>query len=92
MRSVLLLLIRGYQLLLRPLMGPSCRFYPSCSCYAHEAVMRHGALRGTQMTVTRLARCHPWNPGGYDPVEPPHQNELSNDSDDNQETKELLHG
>jgi putative membrane protein insertion efficiency factor len=71
MRSLLLLFIRGYQWILRPFLGPNCRFYPSCSCYAHQAIERFGAWRGLGMTVTRLARCHPWNPGGYDPVEPP---------------------
>lgn len=68
MRSLLLLLIRGYQYGLRPLMRPRCRFYPSCSCYAHEAIERFGALRGSLLTARRLLRCHPWHPGGYDPV------------------------
>lgn len=68
MRSLFLLLIRGYQWVLRPMLGPSCRFYPSCSCYAHEAISRHGAWRGLRLTASRLARCHPWNDGGYDPV------------------------
>lgn len=68
MRSVFLFLIRGYQWVLRPMLGPSCRFYPSCSCYAHEAISRHGAWRGLRLTVSRLSRCHPWNEGGYDPV------------------------
>jgi len=73
MRSVLLLLIRSYQWVLRPLlgpMGPTCRFYPSCSCYAHQAIQRYGAWRGVIKTLTRVSRCHPWNEGGYDPVEP----------------------
>jgi len=68
MRSVFLLLIRGYQYLLRPLIGPSCRFYPSCSCYAHQAISRHGAWHGLKLAISRIARCHPWNDGGYDPV------------------------
>lgn len=68
MRKLLLLLVRGYQWGLRPLMGPSCRFYPSCSCYAHEAIARHGAGRGVRLALRRLTKCHPWNAGGYDPV------------------------
>jgi putative membrane protein insertion efficiency factor len=68
MRSVLKALIRGYRLAVSPLLGPSCRFYPSCSCYAEQAIDQHGALRGTLLTARRILRCHPWNPGGYDPV------------------------
>ena len=67
-RRVLAGLIRGYQILLSPLLPPSCRFYPSCSQYALEAVNRHGALKGGWLAARRLARCHPFNPGGYDPV------------------------
>jgi putative membrane protein insertion efficiency factor len=67
---VLTLLVRGYQLLISPLLGPRCRFYPSCSAYALEALRRHGALRGSWLAVRRLARCHPWNPGGVDHVPP----------------------
>jgi uncharacterized protein len=67
---VLVLPIRVYQLLVSPLLGPRCRFYPSCSTYAVEALQRHGALRGSWLAVRRLARCHPWNPGGPDPVPP----------------------
>ena len=68
MRHVLKLLIRGYQLGLSPLFGPRCRFYPSCSQYAMEAVESHGAVRGTWLTIRRIARCHPFNEGGFDPV------------------------
>jgi len=60
--------IRGYQLTLSRFLPPSCRFYPSCSQYALEAVTRHGALKGTWLAARRLARCHPFHPGGYDPV------------------------
>jgi putative membrane protein insertion efficiency factor len=67
---VLELPIRVYQLLISPLLGPRCRFYPSCSSYAVEALQRHGALRGSWLAVRRLGRCHPWNPGGPDPVPP----------------------
>ena len=68
MKSVLIALIRGYQYLFRPLLGANCRFYPSCSDYAREAVERHGALAGVWLAVKRIARCHPYHPGGYDPV------------------------
>ncbi len=60
--------IRGYQLLLRPMLGPHCRFYPSCSDYAREAIERHGAARGSWLAAKRVCRCHPYHPGGYDPV------------------------
>jgi putative membrane protein insertion efficiency factor len=58
--------IRLYQLLISPLLPPACRFYPSCSAYAREAVIRHGALKGSWLGLRRLARCHPWNDGGVD--------------------------
>jgi uncharacterized protein len=64
-------LIGAYQLLISPLLLPSCRFEPSCSHYAQEAITEHGALRGIILTLKRLARCHPWGGSGYDPV-PPH--------------------
>ena len=61
--------VRAYQLLVSPLLPPSCRFLPSCSEYAAEAIKRHGALRGVGLALHRLARCHPWGgSGGYDPV------------------------
>ena len=60
--------IRGYQRTLSRVLPPACRFYPSCSEYALEAVTRHGALKGTWLAARRLARCHPFHPGGYDPV------------------------
>jgi putative membrane protein insertion efficiency factor len=59
--------VRGYQLLLRPLLPAACRFQPSCSEYAREALARHGVIQGGWLALRRLARCHPWNPGGYDP-------------------------
>ena len=68
MTGVLALLVRGYQVLVSPLLGPRCRFYPSCSAYALQALQGHGALRGTWLSVRRVARCHPWNPGGVDLV------------------------
>ena len=72
MRALLIALIRGYQWFISPLLGNHCRFYPSCSQYAREAIERHGAVRGVWLAIRRVARCHPWNPGGVDPVpEPP---------------------
>jgi putative membrane protein insertion efficiency factor len=71
MRHVLKFLIRAYQLALSPLLGPRCRFYPSCSHYAIEAIESHGALRGSWLSAKRICRCHPFHPGGFDPV--PHQ-------------------
>ena len=70
---LLVLPIRAYQLLVSPLLGPRCRFYPSCSAYAVEALTSHGPVRGSWLAVRRLLRCHPWNPGGLDPVPPTHQ-------------------
>lgn len=64
----LLALLRGYQLLLSPWLGGQCRFQPSCSQYSMEAVRRHGALKGTGLSLRRLLRCHPWCAGGDDPV------------------------
>jgi putative membrane protein insertion efficiency factor len=67
-RQALLALIRAYQLLLSPLLGQRCRFYPSCSHYAAEAIRRHGAVKGGWLSLRRVARCHPLHPGGHDPV------------------------
>jgi uncharacterized protein len=61
-------LIRCYQLVASPLLGQRCRFYPSCSAYAATAISGHGLLKGGWLATRRIARCHPWNPGGYDPV------------------------
>ncbi len=68
MRQALILPIRGYQRLISPLLPPRCRFVPSCSSYAIEALERHGAARGSWLAVRRICRCHPLNAGGYDPV------------------------
>lgn len=61
-------LVRGYQLVLSPYLGQRCRFHPSCSEYALEALQTHGALCGSWLALRRLSKCHPWHPGGYDPV------------------------
>jgi len=61
-------LVRAYQLLLSPLLGPNCRFEPTCSGYSLQALRQHGALGGSYLTLRRLARCHPWCEGGCDPV------------------------
>lgn len=68
MRSLLIALVRAYQMFLGPLLPASCRYYPTCSAYAIEALERHGAFRGMILAIRRLARCHPFRPGGYDPV------------------------
>lgn len=64
----ILLLLRTYQLSISPLLGPRCRFYPSCSQYARLAIEEHGAVRGTQLAIRRLCKCHPGHPGGIDEV------------------------
>ncbi|WP_218974358.1 membrane protein insertion efficiency factor YidD [Streptomyces sp. NP160] len=71
MAAVLVVLVRAYQLLVSPLLGPVCRYAPSCSSYGATALRRHGAVRGTWLTARRLARCHPWAAGGWDPVPAP---------------------
>ena len=68
MKPVLLALIRAYRLALSPWWGRQCRFMPSCSEYAAEAIERHGALGGSWLAMRRIGRCHPWCAGGYDPV------------------------
>lgn len=68
MRRMLIALLRAYQYGVSPFLGRNCRFYPNCSEYAIEAVERHGGPRGTWLAAKRLCRCHPWHPGGFDPV------------------------
>ncbi|MEO5574354.1 MAG: membrane protein insertion efficiency factor YidD [Gammaproteobacteria bacterium] len=68
MQKILIILISSYRYLVSPLLGNHCRFYPSCSCYGQQAIRRHGALTGSWLTLRRLARCHPWHTGGFDPV------------------------
>lgn len=71
MSALLRALVRGYRYFLAPLLPPACRFFPSCSAYAEEALRTHGALRGGWLCASRLCRCGPWHPGGVDPVPPP---------------------
>jgi putative membrane protein insertion efficiency factor len=68
MKAVLLALVQAYQYLLRPMLGAHCRFAPSCSDYARDAIVKHGAMKGLFLTLRRVLRCHPYHPGGYDPV------------------------
>lgn len=68
MRTTIVMLVKLYQYLLSPWLGNHCRFYPTCSQYAITAIETHGALRGSWIAARRLLRCHPWHPGGADPV------------------------
>ena len=68
MRKLAINMIKFYQSAISPLMGRSCRFYPSCSCYAEEAIQQYGVLRGGYLTLLRILKCHPFHPGGFDPV------------------------
>ncbi|NLH45732.1 MAG: membrane protein insertion efficiency factor YidD [Acholeplasmataceae bacterium] len=68
MKTLCILLIRFYQLFISPLFPPTCRFYPTCSQYAIEAIQKKGVLRGVLLAIKRIAKCHPFHPGGYDPV------------------------
>lgn len=68
MRRILIVLIGGYRYLISPLLGQHCRFHPTCSCYAQTALEQHGVIKGGWLALRRLGRCHPWHPGGIDPV------------------------
>jgi len=68
MRLLFGMFIRAYQVMFSPFFGPCCRFHPSCSEYAHKAIMKHGVMRGAWLAGQRLTRCHPWHPGGIDEV------------------------
>ncbi len=72
MKTLLQGIIRLYQLVLSPWVGHHCRYYPTCSHYASEAIDTHGAIRGSGLAARRILRCHPWHPGGADPVPPAH--------------------
>lgn len=71
MKYVLIWLLKGYRFAISPLYGQVCRYHPTCSAYALEAVQTHGAIRGTWLAIRRVGRCHPWAAGGLDPVPPP---------------------
>lgn len=73
MRKILVLFVRLYRYAVSPFLGNNCRFYPTCSSYAEQAVTEHGAIKGSWLAVRRICRCHPWHPGGIDPV-PNNQN------------------
>jgi len=68
MKKLLIALLRAYQYAISPLLGRSCRYFPSCSEYAVDAVQKYGAIKGGWLGAKRVCRCHPWHPGGYDPV------------------------
>ena len=78
MKKILMKFIRFYQIAISPLKPPSCRFYPTCSHYGLEAIKVHGALKGSWLTIIRILKCHPFHPGGFDPV--PEKKEKSNKS------------
>src|SRR5262245_34303576 len=87
---ILKALIAVYRALISPMLGPNCRFHPSCSVYAFEAVDRFGALKGSWLAIKRLGRCHPWHPGGYDPV--PDGTHHSSPAGETDSLKSSLHG
>ncbi|PWB51053.1 MAG: membrane protein insertion efficiency factor YidD [Nitrosomonadales bacterium] len=68
MTRILLFLVKAYQYLISPMLGPSCRYTPTCSEYAAQALKKYGALKGVWLSVKRVGRCHPWHDGGYDPL------------------------
>ena len=68
MKGLLLWIVRGYRRVISPMLPPACRFTPTCSDYAYQAIERYGALKGTWLALRRILRCHPFHPGGYDPV------------------------
>jgi uncharacterized protein len=70
LKFLLIGMVRGYRIFISPLFLPCCRFHPTCSTYAITALETHGPLQGSWLTVKRISRCHPWQPGGYDPVPP----------------------
>ena len=85
MKYVLIGLLKAYRALISPIYGQVCRYHPSCSAYALDAVREYGALRGSWLAVCRLARCHPWAAGGYDPVPPRHRPDII-------ESPRVIHG
>ena len=77
MRQILIALIKLYRYVISPYLAPSCRFTPTCSSYAIEAVSRHGVFRGSWLAIKRIGRCHPWHSAGYDPVPEAHDANLN---------------
>ncbi len=77
----LILLVRFYRYAISPLLGANCRYEPTCSAYAEEALRRHGVLHGGWLALKRISRCHPWGGSGYDPVPPANQAEVGSDKD-----------
>jgi len=78
MRALILGILRVYRLLFSPWMGNQCRFYPTCSHYAEQAIVMHGVTRGVWLGVRRIMKCHPWHPGGFDHVPAPVKNRAEN--------------
>ncbi|MEE1170633.1 MAG: membrane protein insertion efficiency factor YidD [Anaerovoracaceae bacterium] len=68
MKQILILLIKGYQKFISPMFPKTCRFYPTCSAYFIQALEKYGFFKGSYLGIRRISRCHPWNPGGYDPL------------------------
>tara|TARA_Y100001960_G_scaffold262501_1_gene283987 strand:- start:429 stop:725 length:297 start_codon:yes stop_codon:yes gene_type:complete len=89
MRNLFLLPIRFYKYLISPLIGPSCRYVPSCSTYAQDAIAKHGVLRGGNLALRRILRCHPWGGSGYDPVPENGVNDLTRRPDSVKTTKSI---
>jgi putative membrane protein insertion efficiency factor len=90
MKKLLLLIIRFYQLVLSPLMGNNCRYYPTCSCYTHQAIEKYGAIKGSWLGVKRISRCHPWAEGGFDPVPGTEETDTTLDSANKPTNKDKL--
>jgi uncharacterized protein len=79
MKTLILWLIQAYRRFISPLFPPTCRFQPTCSCYALEAIANYGTIKGSWLAITRILRCHPFHPGGYDPVPPVSQSPSKSD-------------
>nr|WP_319215471.1 membrane protein insertion efficiency factor YidD [uncultured Trichococcus sp.] len=91
MKKLFIGLIRGYQKVISPLFPPSCRYYPTCSNYAVQAIQKHGAIKGSLMGIARILRCHPFVKGGYDPVPEQFSIRRNNEDDDEHEHSHSEH-